>query len=94
MSVWIALIIHAIGVEIYLNLTLAENERLRAVAYQRQLEAGFKNPGSAGLTVDRFGDAPRWHPSHQNGSLEELSAPRKSGTVTEEWLGEQRFSLA
>jgi hypothetical protein len=84
MSVWVALIIHAIGVEIYLNLTPAETERLRVVSYQRQLEAGFQNPGSAGLTVDRFGDAPRWHPSHQNGSLEELRVPRKSGVVTEE----------
>jgi Predicted membrane protein (DUF2306) len=84
MSVWIALIIHAIGVEMYLNLTPAETERLRVVSYQRQLEAGFQNPGSAGLTVDRFGDAPRWHPSHQNGSLEELRVPRKTGVVTEE----------
>ena len=62
MSLWIALVIHAIGVEVYLRLTPAESERLRVVSYERQLEAGFKNPGSAGLTVDRFGDAPRWHP--------------------------------
>jgi uncharacterized membrane protein len=62
MSLWIALVIHAIGVEVYLRLTPAESERLRVVSYERQLEAGFDNPGSAGLTVDRFGDASRWQP--------------------------------
>lgn len=32
-----------------LHLTPKESERLRQVSYQRQLEAGFKNPGHAGL---------------------------------------------
>ena len=63
MSIWIALVIHAVLVELYLNLTPAEHARLRMVSYERQLEAGYKNPGSAGLTVDRFGDAPKWQPS-------------------------------
>jgi hypothetical protein len=45
-----------------LNLTPREAERLRNVSYQRQLEAGMKNPGSAGLTVDRFGDSEPWVP--------------------------------
>lgn len=57
MAMWLALLIHAIGVEIYLQLTPRESQRLRQVSYDKQLEAGFKHPGSAGLTVDRLGDA-------------------------------------
>ncbi|KAK3942901.1 hypothetical protein QBC46DRAFT_457279 [Diplogelasinospora grovesii] len=57
---WLALAMHAIGVEIYLKLTPAEHERLRNVSYQRQVEAGMANPGRAGLTVDRFGDSEKW----------------------------------
>jgi hypothetical protein len=30
------------------------------VSYDKQLEAGMKNPGSAGLTIERFGDADPW----------------------------------
>jgi hypothetical protein len=62
MALWMAILLHALGVEIYLNLTAGENHRLRKVSYERQLEAGFKHPGSAGLTTDRWGDAPTWHP--------------------------------
>ncbi|EHK25597.1 uncharacterized protein TRIVIDRAFT_189365 [Trichoderma virens Gv29-8] len=50
-GLWLAAFIHVIAVEIYLNLTPAEHERLRE-----------KNPGRAGLTVDRFGDAEIWAP--------------------------------
>jgi hypothetical protein len=77
MSMWIALVLHAVGVEVYLNLTPAENERLRAVSYERQLEAGFKNPGRAGLTVDRLGDAPTWQPPKRYDNAEELTESRK-----------------
>ncbi|OQO01104.1 hypothetical protein B0A48_13347 [Cryoendolithus antarcticus] len=54
---WLAFWLHAIGVELYLRLTPAESDRLRRVSYERQLERGFKHPGSAGLTAERFGDA-------------------------------------
>ena len=64
MAGWIALALHAIGVEIYLRLTPAEDERLRRVSYERQLERGFAHPGSAGLTADRLGDAHPWTPPH------------------------------
>ena len=57
---WLALVLHAVGVEIYLRLTPRENERLRKVSYQRQLEAGFRSPGSAGLVKERLGDAEPW----------------------------------
>ena len=65
MSVWICFAIHAIGAELYLSLTPAESERLRHVSYEKQIEAGFKHPGCAGLTVDRFGDAPTRKPISQ-----------------------------
>jgi hypothetical protein len=79
MALWLAVVIHAIGVEVYvsvvgillsrfrtngrqLHLTPTEASRLRQVSYQRQLEAGMQNPGSAGLTSDRLGDAEKWMP--------------------------------
>ncbi|KAL8721906.1 MAG: hypothetical protein Q9225_001502 [Loekoesia sp. 1 TL-2023] len=54
--------IHIIGVKIYLAMTPRESERLRRVSYEKQLEAGFASPGSAGLTSDRWGDADKWTP--------------------------------
>jgi uncharacterized membrane protein len=68
MATWLALFMHLVGVEIYLGLTPAEGERLRRVSYEKQLEAGLKNPGSAGLTTDRWGDAEKWDPK-RSGSL-------------------------
>jgi hypothetical protein len=62
----LAFILHAIGIELYLHFTPAEAERLRGVSYKRQLERGFRHPGSAGLTSDRLGDA-EWSPLKQNG---------------------------
>ena len=62
MAGWIGLAIHLIGAEVYLALTPAEGERLRRVSFERQLERGMRCPGSAGLTVDRVGDAERWTP--------------------------------
>ncbi|KAI9091118.1 hypothetical protein DFS34DRAFT_643755 [Phlyctochytrium arcticum] len=61
-AIWLALAIHAVGVELYLGLTPRENERLRTISYQKQLEAGMLEPGSAGLTAQRFGDANGWNP--------------------------------
>ncbi|RYP42102.1 hypothetical protein DL767_000467 [Monosporascus sp. MG133] len=55
---WLAFVIHLIGVEIY---------RLRQVSYQRQVAAGMRNPGRAGLTVDRFGDSEKWVPKNDAG---------------------------
>lgn len=46
--------------DLQLHLTPREAERLRQVSYTRQLEAGMHNPGSAGLTADRLGDAKPW----------------------------------
>lgn len=62
----IALLIHAVLVEIYFHLTPAETERLRNVSYERQLERGHKHPGSSGFTSDRLGDAPWWTPGVVN----------------------------
>lgn len=57
MSAWGAFVLHAFGVEVYLHLTPKESQRLRDVSYQRQMEAGMKHPGNAGLTPQRLGDA-------------------------------------
>jgi hypothetical protein len=59
---FLALVLHAVGVEIYLKLTPREAERLRMVSYQRQLDRGWKNAGSAGLVIEKFGDADPWIP--------------------------------
>ncbi|KAH8892715.1 hypothetical protein GQ53DRAFT_860771 [Thozetella sp. PMI_491] len=75
-AAWLALTIHAVLAELYLNLTPAETERLRKVSYQRQLEAGMKNPGSAGLTTDRLGDAPRWTPKEMDMEMMCHAIPR------------------
>ncbi|KAK1220724.1 hypothetical protein PQX77_016550 [Marasmius sp. AFHP31] len=53
---WIAFLLHALGVEIYIHLTPGETARLRKVSYQRQLEKGFRQPGSMGTVGDRLGD--------------------------------------
>lgn len=63
MALWLSLFLHLVGVEIYLALTPRENERLRQVSYERQLERGMKSPGSAGLTAEKFGDAEKWTPA-------------------------------
>ncbi|KAM5453516.1 hypothetical protein MaudCBS49596_002719 [Microsporum audouinii] len=57
----IATFIHFVGIELYLRLTPREHERLRNVSYERQLAAKYKNPGSAGLVVQKIGDADPWH---------------------------------
>lgn len=62
MAFWFALILHVVGVEIYLHLTPREAGRLRLVSWERQAERGFRFPGSAGLTSDRWGDAEEWKP--------------------------------
>lgn len=62
---WVMLVIHTVGVELYLAMTPREAERLRRVSYEKQLEAGFRNPGSAGLVLDKWGDADAWTPKQQ-----------------------------
>jgi len=61
-SIWMAMVAHILGVEIYLQLTPAESKRLRQVSYERALAAGYKNPGNTGTTVQRWGDAEEWKP--------------------------------
>ncbi|KAK4039666.1 hypothetical protein C8A01DRAFT_46923 [Parachaetomium inaequale] len=73
---WLAFTLHAVGVEIYLRLTPAEANRLRNVSYQRQLEAGMKIPGRAGLTADRIGDSARWEPENVQDSPESTEAEK------------------
>ncbi|KAK3117582.1 hypothetical protein LTR53_000907 [Teratosphaeriaceae sp. CCFEE 6253] len=78
---WIALVLHTIAVEIYLRLTPVESDRLRQVSYERQLERGFRRPGYAGLTVERFGDGAPYRPSQpdhgQSPAVDEEAGPGK-----------------
>ncbi|KAK6436608.1 hypothetical protein LTR95_007204 [Oleoguttula sp. CCFEE 5521] len=75
MAGWIALTLHAVGVEIYLHLTPQETRRLRELSYKRQLEAGHKNPGNSGLVPQEdFSTAE--HPSLSSaGSRKEAISP-------------------
>ncbi|EER44302.1 conserved hypothetical protein [Histoplasma capsulatum H143] len=61
LALWLAMFMHIVGVEIYLQLTPRESQRLRMVSYERQKEAG------AGLVVQKFGDAEPWDPSVEAG---------------------------
>lgn len=81
MAVWMSLLLHLVGVEIYLGLTPRETERLRKVSYEKQLEAGMNNPGSAGLTSDRWGDADAWVPKESESSELEYQHGRYQGNA-------------
>ncbi|PGH13515.1 hypothetical protein AJ79_03646 [Helicocarpus griseus UAMH5409] len=74
----IALILHAAGVEIYLALTRGEAARLRIESYRRQLAAGYANPGSAGLVVEKFGDTDPWeYPQKKHSPYGTITAQRE-----------------
>lgn len=66
MATWLAVVLHVLGGELYLRLTPRETNRLRYVSYKKQLAAGMRNPGSAGLVVQSWGDADAWEPPHEN----------------------------
>ncbi|CAH0051107.1 unnamed protein product [Clonostachys solani] len=56
-AAFLAFVIHAISVELYLHLTQAEAARLKRVSYERQKAKGWKNPGDASwLTKETWGD--------------------------------------
>ena len=74
-----AFFLHAVGIEIYLKLTPRESERLRQVSYDKQLEKGYKNPGSAGLVLERFGDADPWVPKKSNATMDIDAKGNSSG---------------
>lgn len=59
-----------------LHLTPVEAERLRNISYQRQLEAGMKRPGRAGLTADSIGDSPLWVPEDQRGTTNDSDSAK------------------
>jgi len=56
-----------------LHLTPREAERLRNVSYQRQVEAGMRNPGNAGLTAERLGDAMPFVPEEKRLHVEDAN---------------------
>ncbi|POS81529.1 hypothetical protein DHEL01_v200046 [Diaporthe helianthi] len=65
-SAFIALFLHAMGVEVYLQLTPAESERLRQVSYRKQSARGHCYSVRAGPTTADPGDATKLAP-HDDG---------------------------
>ncbi|EGD88055.2 hypothetical protein H113_04569 [Trichophyton rubrum MR1459] len=61
----IATFLHFVGIELYLRLTPREHEQLRNVSYELQAAAKYINPGSAGLVVQKIGDANPWIPQQE-----------------------------
>lgn len=70
-----------------LRLTPREAERLRRVSFQRQLKAGMRNPGSAGFTADRLGDAEKWEPKAPGLGEENLSGGQEPSSRLEDSTG-------
>ena len=60
MRLWVAMVLHAVGIEVYSRLTPRETEKLRHVSFEKQLGRRMKRPGMAELVVERFGDADEW----------------------------------
>lgn len=57
------------------------------MSYQRQLEAGMRNPGSAGLTADRLGDSEKWKPA-EHSRVEQVDNTNVSKSEVQEPNGE------
>jgi len=53
-SLWLAILLHLVWLELYLALTPRESYKLRQVAFRKQLVAGMRKPGSAGLIPERL----------------------------------------
>jgi hypothetical protein len=66
-----------------LSLTRGETARLRQYSYERQLEAGFKNPGHAGITFDRMRDE-RWVPKVEDPGVDSLSEEPRLDSMAED----------
>ncbi|KAI1261095.1 hypothetical protein F5Y18DRAFT_215667 [Xylariaceae sp. FL1019] len=91
MALWLAFAIHAAGIEIYLHLTSTETGRLRRISYERQLAAGMKHPGSAGLTTDRLDDVEKWRaPKSSRDRIREDQAPPKESRRAQERRAQER----
>jgi hypothetical protein len=78
---WLSFWLHAVIVELYLRLTPAESDRLKQASYERQLARGWKNPGAAGLSSQRFGDSNPFVPEHRKrfGDGEEIGMLDNNG---------------
>ncbi|KAG6364529.1 hypothetical protein INS49_006130 [Diaporthe citri] len=68
-SAFVALFLHAMGVELYLHLTSGESERLRQASYHRQSASGQRHSPRAGSDVDNFEDSAKM-PPHGHGKAE------------------------
>lgn len=82
MAAWLALLLHSAVVEFYLTSTTNESERLRQVSYERQLARGFRNPGSSGFFLSRYGDEKPFIPKIESESQKSEEA-KEDGDRTE-----------
>lgn len=62
MALWLALFMHVVRVELYSMLMPKGHECLWKVSWQRQMERGYRNPGSAGLVPEMVSDMDDWAP--------------------------------
>nr|POE56488.1 hypothetical protein CFP56_33460 [Quercus suber] len=60
---WLALWLHAIGVEIYLALATKESSRLRQISYERQMQRGWKPTFYTGVMAEGVKDAEPYEPA-------------------------------
>ncbi|KAK3201102.1 hypothetical protein GRF29_213g1028883 [Pseudopithomyces chartarum] len=76
MALWLGMALQAAGIEIYLQLTPKESDRLRQISYRKQMEAGYVSPGNAGLTAQSIGDAnPFVPPAQRRAGLDTEKTP-------------------
>jgi hypothetical protein len=59
-AAWLALLLHCIAAEVYLNMTPDEGRRLRALSRERQLEASNQRSGSPSSFIDTTEKAQVW----------------------------------
>jgi hypothetical protein len=59
-AAWLALLLHCIAAEVYLNMTPDEARRLRALSRERQLEASNQRSGSPSSFIDTTEKAQVW----------------------------------
>ncbi|KAK4494948.1 hypothetical protein PRZ48_014304 [Zasmidium cellare] len=81
MALWLALLLHAAGVEMYLQLTASETERLRQVSFERQVERGMRSAVRDDGLASRHllpGKTAVFEPPVQPDSASEVSKPAKA----------------
>lgn len=78
----VALLLHILGIELYLSLTTAERDRLKQVSYEKQVARGMRPAGDASrLTAHYWGDLPPWEPETKANEKEEGDGSESEGVL-------------